>query len=505
MLAFARLAAALSIVAVPAAADSLADDRFFHLGVEDGLGGRVLDVAQDRQGFLWFALPHGLRRWDGSRMRTFQHDPEDPHSLPDESIHRLLVDSRGDLWVAAGQSSISRWLPEDEAFERLPVEIGGKPIDLEDLGPGRLLALSEDEDAVEIRPGEPGGFRTVDLGGSHQATRDDARGALWGVGFRGVRRFDLATLELEAHFPLPKTLGVAGKLFLDATLDAGGDLWGLLYTAGAFRFEPETATFTVFAHDPEDPASLTGNDVSAVVADSGGTVWIASFSGWNRFRPASGDFARFTANPVNRRSLVNQQLHTIFEDRTGQLWLGTDVGVSRFDPLRENFRFYSHDPTRDVSAPAGSIRSFAQDELGRLWVGTRSHGLARMDRRGGETVSFSTADASGIPDDTVWALSYEAPDRLWVGGETGLSRLRISDGAWSRLPTPTDADSPRIVSFFRDRRGTLWVGGDGDIFRHDAATDAMVRVDKPVGARVLAMTDDADGRLYVGTEGDGVW
>ncbi len=40
--------------------------RFSHLKTEDGLSeGRVWDMTQDSNGFMWFATFEGLNRYDG--------------------------------------------------------------------------------------------------------------------------------------------------------------------------------------------------------------------------------------------------------------------------------------------------------------------------------------------------------------------------------------------------------------------------------------------------------
>ncbi len=41
----------------------------------------VISIAQDQQGFLWFGTWGGLHKYDGYRVTTYTHDPEDPASL----------------------------------------------------------------------------------------------------------------------------------------------------------------------------------------------------------------------------------------------------------------------------------------------------------------------------------------------------------------------------------------------------------------------------------------
>src|SRR5262245_26274733 len=73
--------------------------RFSRLSVEDGLAqSSVMEIAQDRMGFLWFATEEGLSRYDGTHFVT--HIARDqPGFLADSNIKALVEDPGGDLWV----------------------------------------------------------------------------------------------------------------------------------------------------------------------------------------------------------------------------------------------------------------------------------------------------------------------------------------------------------------------------------------------------------------------
>ncbi|MEM1181981.1 MAG: two-component regulator propeller domain-containing protein, partial [Acidobacteriota bacterium] len=499
---------ASTLLAIPA--DRLADDRFAHLGVDDGLGGRILDIEQDRQGFLWFALATGLHRYDGGQVRRFLHDPGDPWSMSDNSPHRLLLDSRGALWVGTYLGGLNKWLPEREQFRRISLGIDDDVMGLEEAAPGRLLVVtSAAEVAYEVRVDEPGS-PVAELFDSVQSVAvDPDRGALWVFGTGGLREFSLDTYAQRRSIPWPFPVGLE-TIFLEALVTGDGAVWSAGYRLGVVRFDPDTGDIRVFGHTPGDPSSLTGADVTSILEDAGGRLWISSFSGLNRFQPETGTFLGFIANPISRRGLANQQIHRSFEDRTGQLWLATDNGASRYDPLRENLLFYSYDPTREGSVPAGGIRSFDEDEQGRLWVGSRSYGLARLDRRAGETVYFTAAPGreASLPDNTIWAIQYEPPGRLWVGTESGLSALEVGTGVGRFYPLPTATVSDRITSLLLDRRGTLWAAGYEGLYRLDRASESLEAVPldsteadlRALEDRINDLVEGSSGQLYLATE-----
>jgi ligand-binding sensor domain-containing protein len=69
-----------------------------------------LSIVQDRKGFLWFATQDGLNRYDGYSFKVFRHNPDDRHSISDNSINTLTIDSAGVLWIGTlgGDAEVGR-------------------------------------------------------------------------------------------------------------------------------------------------------------------------------------------------------------------------------------------------------------------------------------------------------------------------------------------------------------------------------------------------------------
>jgi hypothetical protein len=73
-----------------------ADLKFTHLTTNDGLSqGYVVDILQDRRGFMWFATRDGLNRYDGYTFVVYKHDPNDPGSLSSNFLQDLMEDDEG--------------------------------------------------------------------------------------------------------------------------------------------------------------------------------------------------------------------------------------------------------------------------------------------------------------------------------------------------------------------------------------------------------------------------
>ncbi len=103
------LALAAVTVAAPATAAPLRPIRFDRLSLEQGLSqSSVMDILQDRRGYIWLATEDGLDRYDGLSFKVYKHDPADAASLPSSFVWDVDEDAAGNLWVAT-TSGLAMW------------------------------------------------------------------------------------------------------------------------------------------------------------------------------------------------------------------------------------------------------------------------------------------------------------------------------------------------------------------------------------------------------------
>src|SRR5207245_2319040 len=103
------LALAALAAAIPAGAASVRPIRFDHLSLEQGLSqSAVMDVLQDRRGYIWLATEDGLNRYDGVAFKAYKHDAADANSLPDSFVWDAEEDGVGNIWVAT-RGGLAMW------------------------------------------------------------------------------------------------------------------------------------------------------------------------------------------------------------------------------------------------------------------------------------------------------------------------------------------------------------------------------------------------------------
>ncbi len=259
---------------------------------------------------------------------------------------------------------------------------------------------------------------------------------------------------------------------------------------------------------------LSHNNITAIIQDRQGFIWIGTQDGLNRFD--GYQFITYRYNPDDPNSLSHNHVRDILEDESGALWIATQGGgLDRFDPLTETF-------TRYLTSESGNILFTAfLDRVGALWIGGPPPGeLAGLD------ASQVAALAAGIPVTQVKAIQpafrhYEldaavppaaaggavldnfrggvqaivedAEGRLWLAADLALVRFDPNtDEMRAFIPHP---DERLLNTIVLDTAGRLWVGGNTGLYEFDPATEQFTKYD--LGFDIEALYLDGD-TLWVG-------
>ncbi len=297
--------------------------------------------------------------------------------------------------------------------------------------------------------------------------------------------------------------------------------------------------FVVYRHDPEDPHSLGGNAVWAIYEDRAGVLWIGTDGGGlDKFDREStpgaggGQFIHYRNDPDDPNSLSHDNVKVIYEDRLGMLWIGTGGGgLDRFDRQTEEFVHYRNDPNDPHSLSHDFVTSIYEDQSGMLWVGTNGGGLNRFDREKEQFTRYQAspddphslrdsyevlADLNTLSHNNVRTIYEDRSGTLWIGTGDGLDRFDRRTERFTHYQNdsidPGSLSHNFVTSIYEDQLGVLWVGTNGGgLNRFDRENEQFVRYqadpDDPYSLsndRVWSIYQDRSGILWVGTGGGGL-
>lgn len=177
----------------------------------------------------------------------------------------------------------------------------------------------------------------------HLLTRDRS-GAIWAGGRKGrtgflyrYRSVDGTWTPFHRHSALPRgaDFGSGAWCLIE---DRHGMLW-VGTSNGLFLIHPRDGVVRHWLHDPQQPNSLSANEIWCLHETADGTLWIATLGGGMDALDAE---RKRVFHFGEKEGLRANCIHAIEEDRQGRLWLSTNDGVYRYDRERKQFsRFMS--------------------------------------------------------------------------------------------------------------------------------------------------------------------
>jgi diguanylate cyclase (GGDEF)-like protein len=515
--------------------------RFTRLSVADGLSqSSVSHILQDRKGLLWFGTQEGLNRYDGYRF-TVHNARERDGFLRDHEITALIDDADGDLWVGTSRGLYRHDL-DTGRFDACAAVDQLRILDVIAVADGRIVFAASDRrlwvlDRGDVerrpRPLHEGAFAAlvdvtviapaggssiwaaaqgrlfkVDLSGSvTEVLRDlgsvsvlapDRQGDLW------IGRTGAETLRYRAADGRVDRFPQAPLTTLAILPAKNGDVWIGARGGGLSRLDPGTGRVVTYRHDPEDPASLTGNDVAAIYEDAVGAFWIGTWAGGvDRFDPEAQAFRTLRPRPRVPDSLPASDVVSIEEAPDGTLWMGSRTGLIMTGDARSG-RFR----TAVTLDPGQRPRAIALWDR-RVLVGTTS-GLVVLDPISGRETAIDAELHTLLGARPIEALRA-APDGAWFGSGKDVFRA-IRDAGGSLRVERLELPAAGVVSAFSViGRARMWIGTDAgsvlSVVWNDAGAATLRELALQKAARdsivargfITVLHEDGGGRLWAGT------
>jgi ligand-binding sensor domain-containing protein/signal transduction histidine kinase len=310
--------------------------------------------------------------------------------------------------------------------------------------------------------------------------------------------------------------GLSQQSVLTILQDRRGFMW-FGTQAGLNRFDGYR--MTVFRNDPDNPDSIPDNYVLASYEDGQGRLWFGTKGGLTRYDHATGKFVRYVppeAPSATRPYAGNRGVLAIQPAPGGGLWLATGDGLLYLDTASGRLRSYRHDPLDPSTLRDNRVSALALDGGGNLWIGTAA-GLDRL-APGADRFTHFDVDPHDLQRNTVTALSMGRRDTLWIGTAAGLEAWRLGDASRSGQPQRRRAGSKdgmvetRITALYHDGGGKLWVGTELDGLKWlDAASGRFLGYrNDPADPHTLSDNQvssilmDRSGTLWAGTQFGGI-
>ncbi len=180
---------------------------------------------------------------------------------------------------------------------------------------------------------------------------------------------------------------------------------------------------------------------------------------------------------------------------TGIVLAGLVTDARALDPDRQPSQYVREQWTAETRFPGGAVNGIAQTADGYLWIATDG-GLIRFDGFNFRPVSFtSVATPPNVP---ILQLLTDAHGKLWIRPQ-GADLVRQKDGKFESVRYGPVA----ITAVSKDNNGGVLVSDiEQGTFRFTADHAQKLGPSLPP---VICMAETADGKVWLGTLGDGLF
>ncbi|MDC0584298.1 ATP-binding protein [Bacteroidales bacterium] len=204
-------------------------------------------------------------------------------------------------------------------------------------------------------------------------------------------------------------------------LNDGTYMWVGTNTGGLLQFDQQRNLVGNYMHDPNDPHSISNNDIRSLDIDKEGNIWmVVHGKGVDKFDVKNQVFENY--NSANN-NLSNNWTFNVLVDHEDNIWVGTTYGINKLERGKKDFQLYSADVYK-ATLSNNEIACFYQDSDRIIWAGTHE-GLnfynAEKDQFEPVKCMLGEKPISSI-------LDIKNTGELWVGTLDGLYRYdKIED------------------------------------------------------------------------------
>ncbi|MDG1297708.1 MAG: ATP-binding protein [Saprospiraceae bacterium] len=417
--------------------------RFKNYNSKDGLQASiVLTMEEDTKGFIYAGLKTGMCRFDGYEFVNYVSDPNDPYSIYDGRIMKILRARSGTMLVGS-EAGFQFFDPIKEQFY---------PSFLDTLNPlnviNDVVSILEDKSGL-IWVGTWDGLFCIESSRSLMTQQSFEDAALKG---------DIKVV----HHPLREFFSIQNRtpIIWDIKEDPRGNRICMATNQGLLYYDLDTKDFVVPDIFDDNPVGYKQYEtLHALNFDSNYNLWLGTENTCMVYDLEGSKFYDLPAFDT-LSSIVMQ----ITVDADSNIWVGLDgEGVFKFD---QDFNFVlkcENQISNPYSLQENNVHVVQFSSKGNLMISNHLGFGFHDPKQKAFNHYFPTGKKGSIPLGRVEVIARGAKDRIWVGvDDAGVGCLNTVSNKFDflvqdRYKTKT-LNNIDITSVVEDGKGRIWIG-----------------------------------------------
>lgn len=453
---------------------------FSHIGTDQGLAqSTVVSICQDAKGFMWFSTNTGLVRYDGSNMKFYRNDPENPNSITSDIVSKIVQDPYGRLWICT-EDGLSEYRPATDDFYSYAMPEGLPAKDVCALSKDSLLvATQRNVHLLDLRTGE---FSEA-LYNKHLIPlvllKTDDR-ILIGSHRKNLMEYNLKekkVIRVPANDVLPGYVN-------DIIPRSHTEFWLATEGGGLILYDLEKGILETLG-----PEKLVSGRVRALCYDSLGRLWIGTREGLDILNENTGEILSMPSDPGRGEVISYKSIKSIVRDTRGGMWIGTYFGgVNFWNPYENKFEALN-------GITEDNVAGFLTDAPdGTIWVGSNSGEIVSFDPATGKRRVIVSKDDFGFYDIKAMTFTEDAR-KVYVGMHGG--GIGVID--CKTLSKRKLIDSRDVYVILPWKEGKYFAAALSGLYRFEPDKGVFERYkESPIFFRLFTARFDSMHRLWAG-------
>lgn len=453
------------------------------LGLEEGLSNSyVVDIVEDKNGYIWIATEEGLNKLEGGKFTSFYKANKGKLiNLTGNELNSLFDDPNEPiLWIGTQRAGLISFNYQNNT---------------------QIIYQHNYQD--------PHSIITNDITSIHPATD----GNLWITTYwRGIEYLDKKTGKFT-HYNQQTIPELPSNTVWTAIDDNKGNLYIGHSNHGMSILSTKNKKVKNFTYDKSNNNSLPSNNIQCIFKDNTGNIWVGTEKGLALYKPETETFIRLG----EKEPALSHRIYDIQQFNENELWIATEFGgiaiinlsKSLFNTAEEIQFIQAGD--NEYNLNNSTVRCLFQDSHQNIWAGTWGGGVNFLSSNTALFKSFSYSSyssGSSLNAPIASAVCLDKQNYLWVGTDGGGINV-LKDG--QRIATYTEQTNNlsgnSIQTALCDKQGNLWFGiFYGGIIFYDTHKKTFQQVFPKEYANqdVRSLYEDTEGNIWVGTS-DGVF
>lgn len=481
-----------------------------HFTVNSGLSqGVIVNILQDKKGYIWFGTWNGLNRFDGYTFKHYKAFPGDNCQLTSNRLALVKENSSGDIWCKTYDNKFYLFDTQNEKFI--------------DILSTKDPSFPQNNMIDRIYPLEKGITWAVCLNGNayriDEKTCKEGKGiTLYGAYNRSLKGENIYNIYQDSSgdewVMTNKGINIIGKKQIDSDfpfkeVKEFGCSTYLISTSGkiaSYNSQSKKIKIIEMPHQIDDIYFMQS------ISPANDSICIGTSNGLLLFLPQKKNFRMYD---IRTSSQPSTKVEKIYRDHTGDVWIYTDQpGITRMNLLTEK-KYHYQSPAQSIYQYELKNHRFIQENKdGTLWMVPENGDFCYYDRQNDQLKFLPTKpeypNSLFIP--FIRASFVDQQGNFWLANSRGLDEVSFFPRNYELHPIDNGLETR---AFMVDKQKRLWVASKKGYIRiYNATNTELIGYLTPQGTisqqetlflgNVYCFMEDDKGDIWMGMKKDGL-